>query len=147
MAIGYRLIKYAGAVLVGACVVAMAPVAGQTPPQVPMQAPATGDGSGSAGSHEGMVIGGNPPSSSSLERCVDVQIGGDNAYSCLNQKLKREVDRTNPSVAPPTLNARSPDVAVGNVNEAAVREQYGSNYGRSAVPYRPPVQTFVPPHR
>jgi len=140
MGTGYCLIKCAGGLILRACLIALvaAPVAAQTP--------APGDVLASPERHEGTIIGGNPPSSSTLERCVDVQIGGDNAFSCLNQKLKREVDRTNPSLSPPPLDARSPDVRVGNVNEAAVREQYGSNYGRSAVPFRPPVQSFIP-HR
>jgi hypothetical protein len=90
------------------------------------------------------IIGGTQPPAPTFERCVDVEIGGDNAFGCLNQKLKREVDRTNPSINLPPIDARSPDVRVGNVNEAAVRQQYGSNYGRSAFPFRPPTPTFVP---
>jgi hypothetical protein len=90
------------------------------------------------------IIGGTQPPAPTFERCVDVEIGGDNAFGCLNQKLKREVDRTNPSINLPPIDARSPDVRVGNVNEAAVRQQYGSNYGRSVFPFRPPTPTFVP---
>jgi hypothetical protein len=90
------------------------------------------------------IIGGTQPPAPTFERCVDVEIGGDNAFGCLNQKLKREVDRTNPSINLPPIDARSPDVRVGNVNEAAVRQQYGSNYGRSAFPFRPQAPTFVP---
>jgi hypothetical protein len=82
-----------------------------------------------------------------LERCVEVEIGKDSAFGCINQKLKREVDRVNPTINLPPLDARSPDVRVGNVNEAAVRQQYGSNYGRSAFPFRPPTPTFVLPGR
>jgi hypothetical protein len=87
--------------------------------------------------HEGTIIGGGP-TSSTIERCVDVQIGGDRAFGCLNEKLRREVDKVNPSINQPPIDARSSDVRVGNANEAAVRQQYGSNYGRSATPYRPP---------
>jgi hypothetical protein len=90
------------------------------------------------------IIGGTQPPAPTFERCVDVEIGGDNAFGCLNQKLKREVERTNPSINTPPIDARSPDVRVGNVNEAAVRQQYGSNYGRSVFPFRPPTPTFVP---
>ena len=91
------------------------------------------------------IIGGGQPPAPTFERCVDVEIGGDSALGCLNQKLKREVDRVNPSINLPPLDARSPDVRVGNVNEAAVRQQYGSNYGRSVIPFRPPAPVYVLP--
>lgn len=139
----YRLQKRGGAFILGACIAVLvaAPATAQTaaPTAVP------GDSSSPPPAHEGTIIGGNPPSPSTLERCVDVEIGGANAFSCLNQRLKRDVERTNPSFNMPPLDARSPDVRVGNANEAAIREQYGSNYGRSAVPYRPPPQIYVPP--
>ena len=93
------------------------------------------------------IIGGGPTPAPTLERCVDVQIGNDSAFGCLNQKLRREVDRVNPSLNLPPLDARSPDVRVGNVNEAAVRQQYGSNYGRSAIPFRPAAPALVLPRR
>ncbi len=74
-------------------------------------------------------------------------IGSDREFGCLNQQLKREVDQVNPlfNVAP--IDARSPDVRVGNVNEAALRQQYGSNFGRSAYPFRPPRPVFSNPRR
>jgi hypothetical protein len=120
-----------------ACLVAVmaAPAAAQTPG--PTNPPAE--------RREGTIIGGQPPTST-FERCVDVQIGSDGAFGCLNQKLRREVDKVNPSILPP-IDARSPDVRVGNVNEAAVRQQYGSNYGRSVIPYRPPIPANVLPRR
>lgn len=93
------------------------------------------------------IIGGRPTAEPTFDRCVDVQIGTERAFGCLNQKLRREVDRVNPSINLPPVDARSPDVRVGNVNEAAVRQQYGSNYGRSVIPFRPPVPTYVLPHR
>lgn len=96
----------------------------------------------SAPPQQGVMIGGTPPQSQTFERCVDVQVGGENAFGCLNEKLKREVNRVNPSVNVPPLDARSSDIRVGNVNEAAIREQYGSNYGKSAFPYRPPTVTY-----
>jgi hypothetical protein len=99
-----------------------------------------------AAPHE-VTIGGQAPSAPSVQQCVDVQIGGDHAFGCLNQQLKHEVERVNPpgNIAP--LDARSPDVRVGNVNEAAVRQQYGSNYGRSVIPFRPSAPGVVVPHR
>jgi hypothetical protein len=136
MSHGIRQIKCVCEVVLAACVVfgmvavaAQAP-GGSTPPSA--ERPAT-------------IIGGGPSPAPTFERCVEVEIGSDRAFGCLNQKLRREVDRVNPSLNLPPLDARSADVRVGNVNEAAVRQQYGSNYGRSAVPFRPPVPAMVLP--
>lgn len=105
------------------------------------------DSSSAPSEKRGTIIGGGPPPAPTFERCVDVEIGGDKAFGCLNQKLKREVDRTNPPINLPPIDAHSPDVRVGNVNEAAVRQQYGSNYGRSVIPFRPaPPILALPRH-
>lgn len=114
----------------------IAPLAAQTPDT----------GTSPQAAHERTIIGG-PPAPATLERCVEVEVGGDKSFGCLNQKLKREVDRNNPTLNLPPLDARSPDVRVGNVNEAAVRQQYGSNYGKSVIPYRPQAPTYVLPRR
>ncbi|QPF95202.1 hypothetical protein IC761_15250 [Bradyrhizobium commune] len=82
-----------------------------------------------------------------MQRCVDVQIGGDTAFGCLNEKLRREVDKVNPTLNLPPIDARSSDVRVGIGNEAAVRQQLGSNYGRTITPFRPPSISNVLPHR
>jgi hypothetical protein len=79
------------------------------------------------------------------ERCVEVEIGSSRAMDCLNQKLKREVDRVNPSVNLPPVDARSPDTKVGVVNVPGVQQQYGRNFGVSAVPFRPAPSTFTSP--
>jgi hypothetical protein len=131
--------KSARDVVLTACVVfgMMAPAAAQSP---------SGSAAPSAERRE-TIIGGKPPAAPTFERCVEVEIGSDSALGCLNQKLRREVDRVNPSVNLPPLDARSSDVRVGNVNEAAVRQQYGSNYGRSAAPYRPAAPALVLPRR
>lgn len=99
-----------------------------------------------AGPREGTIIGGGT-GGGSVQRCVDVQIGGDSAFGCLNEKLRREVDKVNPSLNLPPIDARSSDVRVGVGNEASVRQQLGSNYGRSITPYRPPPIANVLPHR
>jgi hypothetical protein len=94
-----------------------------------------------------IIIGGQePPPAAGVQQCVDVEIGGDHAYGCLNQQLRREVDRVNPTSNVAPLDARSPDTRVGTANEAAIREQYGPNYGRSVVPFRPPPVAPVIPH-
>ncbi|CAL76062.1 conserved hypothetical protein [Bradyrhizobium sp. ORS 278] len=65
----------------------------------------------------------------------------------MNESLRREVDRVNPSLNLPPIDARSPDTRVGNANEAAIRLQYGSNYGRSAIPFRPASPSYLAPRR
>lgn len=72
--------------------------------------------------------------------CVEVEIGGEPAptLNCLNRKLKRKIDQLQlPQVSAP-LDARSPDTKIGIVNQPALRQQYGTNYGISVLPQRPP---------
>jgi hypothetical protein len=71
------------------------------------------------------------------ERCVEVEIGSSKSMDCLNQKLKREVDRVNPSINQPPIDARSPDTKIGVINIPGVKQQYGKNFGVSVVPFRP----------
>lgn len=92
-----------------------------------------------------IIVGGNAATQVSHERCVEVEIGSSRAFDCLNQKLKREVDRVNPSMNIPPVDARSADIRVGVVNMPAVRQQYGSNFGVSVKPYRPTPPVFSSP--
>lgn len=113
------------------------------------QAPGPGDahsGDAPAAAPSQTIIGGQPPPPPNYQRCTEVEIGGDREFGCLNLQLKREVERVNPSTNSPPFDARSPDVSIGIANDAAVREQYGPNYGRSVVPYRPPTPPPVTPH-
>ncbi len=87
-------------------------------------------------------IGGDAPTKH--QSCVEVEIGGSRAFNCLNDKLKQQVDRVNPSLNTPPIDARSPDIRVGVVNIPAVQQQYGKNFGVSVVPYRPSV-VYAPP--
>jgi hypothetical protein len=93
------------------------------------------------------IIGGGAAPGPTFQRCIEVEVGGDRSLGCLNQQLRREVDRVAPRLDLPPLDARSPDVRIGVVNETAVRQQYGSNFGVSAVPFRPPPVTFTLPPR
>jgi hypothetical protein len=87
------------------------------------------------------------PSALTNENCVDVEIGGDKAPSlgCLNRKLKQQVDTVQPSLNSSPLDAKSPDARIGIANEAAARQQFGSSFGRSIVPPRPPTPVFQNP--
>jgi hypothetical protein len=94
-----------------------------------------------------IVIGGG---AGNPDRCVEVEIGASRSMDCLNQKLRREVDRVNPTINLPPIDARSPDTKVGVVNIPGVQQQYGRNFGVSAAPYRPAPPVFsapLGPHR
>jgi hypothetical protein len=135
----FRLANCAYEAALGICVIfcLSGPVSAQAP---------RGNGPAST-TPEGIIVGGAPPPAPRFERCIEVEIGGDHSLGCLNQQLKREAERVNPSLNVPPLDARSPDTRVGNANEAAVRQQYGSNYGRSVYPFRPPAPVFTVPRR
>jgi hypothetical protein len=109
------------------------------PPRSPLlQAPAPGSGGPPAPN-----VGTGQQTASDGKgqgRCVDVSIGNDASFGCLNQKLKQKVDEVNPPVLnTPPIDARSSDLKVGTVNVPAVQQQYGQNFGRSVIPYRPTV--------
>jgi hypothetical protein len=85
-----------------------------------------------------IVVGGSKPGSAdssrasvSLDRCVEVEIGSSRSMDCLNQRLKKEVDKVNPSMNLPPIDAKSQDIKVGVVNVPGVRQQYGRNFGVS----------------
>ncbi|WP_398470869.1 hypothetical protein [Tardiphaga sp.] len=89
-----------------------------------------------------LIIGGQPPPIRTFERCVDVEIGGARSYGCLNETLRRDVDKVAPSLNLPPIDARSSDTRLGIVNIPAVQQQYGSNFGRSVMPFRMPQPVF-----
>jgi hypothetical protein len=97
-------------------------------------------------SGDGVTIG---PSAAAIgdERCVEVEIGGEKAptLDCLNRRLRHQVDRVQPTGNLPPLDASSPAVRVGGFNQAGLREQFGSNFGHSVVPFRPPPTVFANP--
>lgn len=93
------------------------------------------------------TIGGDTRRDQTIERCVDVEIGGTRSFKCLNDRLKRRADDVNPALPGPPLDATSPDTKIGVMNAPAVKEQYGSNYGKSIYPYRPPPLIYSSPLR
>lgn len=82
---------------------------------------------------------------------TDVGGGGGNTKGAaktlerLNRELKRKVDAVNPTINAPPIDARSPDTRIGVVNIPAVQQQYGKNFGVSAVPFRPPPLIYSAP--
>jgi hypothetical protein len=77
--------------------------------------------------------------------CVDVRIGQEPFFSCLNEQLRRLADQSHGPVAQPTVTATSPAPAVGTYNQAATRERMGTAFGVSAFPQRPPPPVFSNP--
>jgi hypothetical protein len=71
------------------------------------------------------------------ERCTDDASAQPRTLNCINESLRRKVDAVNPLGNQAPIDARSSDLKVGTVNIPAVRQQYGDNFGRSVVPYRP----------
>ena len=97
-----------------------------------------------------IIIGGDKsepaPPAATTDRCVEIQIGQSRSMDCLNQQLRQKVDRVNPPIInQPPLDARSPDTKVGVINIPGVQQQYGKNFGVSAVPFRPPPPVFAAP--
>jgi hypothetical protein len=103
-----------------------------------------GGGTNSGAANTGPTIGGETNGAAATQRCVEVEIGSSKSMDCLNQRLKREVDRVNPTVNQPPIDARSPDTKVGVINIPGVQQQYGRNFGQSVVPYRPAPLIFGP---
>ncbi len=93
-----------------------------------------------------VVLGGQPAPVASSS-CIEVEIGGERTSSldCLNQRLEHQVRRVQPprNIAP--VDAVSPQVKLGGFNQAALRQQYGPNFGKSAIPYRPSTGQFSNP--
>lgn len=89
--------------------------------------------------------GAAPGKDVSLDRCIDVQIGGSSAFDCVNQQFRDTVKKVVPlpNIAP--IDARSAGIHVGNINIPALKQQYGRNFGVSVMPYRPPLATYTSP--
>jgi hypothetical protein len=117
--------------------IALAMLAGAAMAQQQTPPPASG----------GIIIGGSNAPPQSHESCVEVEIGGERSFGCLNQRMKRDADRTVPvpNIAP--LDAHSPDTRLGIVNIPAVKQQLGTNFGISAFPQRPGAPVFPGVHR
>ncbi len=77
--------------------------------------------------------------------CVDVKIGDEQFYNCLNERLRRLTEQPRFSSTDTTLNAFSPAPQVGTFNEAATSERLGSAFGHSVIPQRPPPPVFFSP--
>lgn len=105
-------------------------IVGSPPPAVNLNRDSSGGGAGRAAARGS---GGAPG-----ERCGDAA-----SLGCINERLKKQVDQVNPPVTnTPPIDAKSQDLKVGVVNIPAVQQQYGRNFGVSAIPYRPPMPVY-----
>jgi len=93
----------------------------------------------------------NAGADAGADACIDVEVNGQRTLSiqCLNEQLRPRgtADRlqTAPSLASERVGAMSSN-QLGLYNRAALINRMGSNFGRSAHPYRPaPVESPPPP--
>ncbi len=93
----------------------------------------------------GLVLAAGAARAQSVERCVEARVGGDVAYSCLNDSFARLVDRAHTPEAMNTLTARSPAPAIGSFNRSATAERMGSAFGHSVVSQRPGPPVYADP--
>ena len=110
-------------------------IVGAPPPEVNLNRDGnSGAGRAAAGGRDGQ------------SRCGDAAGSGGQSLGCINERLKRQVDRVNPPVTnTPPIDAKSQDLKVGVVNVPAVQQQYGRNFGVSAFPYRPAAPVYTAP--
>ncbi len=79
------------------------------------------------------------------ETCVDVRVGSDQSYSCINAALARTANQARAPVNPGTLSPASPSNQVGTFNRAATAERMGNTFGHSVISQRPPPPVFSNP--
>ena len=96
-----------------------------------------------------LAIGAHVPVAAAQEdhqTCVDVTIGDQRSYSCVNEQMKRFTEQHRASAlgdAPYT--AGVPSQQAGTFNQAATQERLGNAFGNSVVPQRPAPQPFPGP--
>ena len=94
---------------------------------------------GSAFGQSGSVTPGTTTS------CVDVRIGNEQYYNCLNRQMGSAVPYHRLSASNSPVNAGMPGPAAGLYDQAATREQLGTNFGKSSTPQRPPTPIYPAP--
>lgn len=86
------------------------------------------------------------PDTGATRPCVDVDIAGERTpdYGCLTVTLRRTVEATKPIANVPPGGLQPPPNQVGLITPTEVRQQYGPNFGKSVVPYRPQRNYPIP---
>jgi len=77
--------------------------------------------------------------------CVDVRIGTDAFYNCLNSELQALVPRQRLSSRDTPWPATQPANEVGTFSLPAIKERMGTAFGNSVIPQRPPPPVYPPP--
>jgi hypothetical protein len=85
------------------------------------------------------------PAPEETQTCVDVQVGGERSYACINAALARTARLAHTPVNPGILSATSPSNTVGAFNRAGTAERMGDTFGHSVLEQRPPPLVFVNP--
>lgn len=97
------------------------------------------------------VDGGTASSQESRPVCVDAEIDGARtlSYDCLSRQLAPKTLAGNPGAASSAAEALAtgPSNRVGTFNESAESIRFGSSWGKSVFPQRPPpLQMMSPGH-
>jgi hypothetical protein len=77
--------------------------------------------------------------------CVDVRIGTDAYYDCLNGELRNLVPRQRLSSRDTPWPATQPANEVGTFSLPAIRERMGTGFGHSVVAQRPAPPVYPSP--
>ncbi len=81
----------------------------------------------------------------SQQTCVDVRIGDQRSYTCLNEALARAALAAHGVVNPGLLSATSEPQAIGAFDRTATAERMGNTFGHSAFAQRPPRPVYLSP--
>jgi hypothetical protein len=78
--------------------------------------------------------------------CVDVRIGAERSYDCVNAQLSRTIPPRRFSAGDELpVPATVPGPAAGTFNQGAAAEQLGNAFGHSTRPQRPPPPVYAAP--
>lgn len=89
-----------------------------------------------------------PNASGTKPVCIDAEVDGQRAlsYGCLSAQLApKAIPGEAASQTAAEALANGPSNRVGTFNLSAERNRFGSNWGKSVTPQRPPPSVAVPP--
>jgi hypothetical protein len=86
-----------------------------------------------------------PASAQSRGTCVDVRVGNERSYACLNDALAKAARQVHGDPDLGTLSVTSPPQALGGFDRAATAERLGDAFGHSVIAQRPPPPVYVSP--
>lgn len=87
-----------------------------------------------------------PGVASGSKPCVEVRIGNEPTYGCLNAQIERLIpQRRFEAGSDLPVPANIPAPAAGTFNQAATAEQLGTSFGHSTKPQRPAPPVYASP--